>query len=104
MNLDTPCKRLAAALHACCVELDAARREVGTANSVEGALIEIETAGKPHWTDAVGKHVALAVAALPESVLRAWLLDPKVVGGEQIYKTLKAGAAARAAGKTEVAA
>ena len=104
MNTETPCTRLAAALHAACVELDAARREVGTANSIEGALVEMETAGKPHWTDAVGRHVALAVAALPDSVLRAWLLDPHVIGGEEIYKTLKAGATLRAVGRSKVAA
>jgi hypothetical protein len=42
------------------------------------------------------------VAALPDSVLRGWLLDDDVVGGEEIYDTLRAGARARVMG--EVAA
>ncbi len=104
MNTDTPCTRLAAALHAACVALDESRREVANANTVEGALLELETAGAPHWTDAVGRHVALAVAALPDSILRAWLMDGRVIGGAEIYQTLKAGATVRSAGKARVAA
>ena len=103
-TINTPCTRLAAALHAACVALDEARREVANANSVEGALLEMETAGAPHWTDAVGRHVALAVAATPESVLRAWLMDGRVIGGTEIYNTLKAGATVRSAGRSQVAA
>jgi len=102
--MDTPCKRLAAALHACCIELDAARREVKTAQTPESALIDLEGDGKQHWTDAVCHHVALAIAAVPDSVLRAWLMDSRVIGGQEIYATLKAGATVRAAGKARVAA
>lgn len=91
MATETPCMRLAAALHAACVELEAAREDHTQANSEPGVA--------PPWLDKVGRHVALAIAALPDSVLRAWLLDPHVVGGEQIYKTLKAGAGIRAEGR-----
>lgn len=97
--MDNPCKRLAIVLHAACVELDAARREALPEGSPAAALAKFEAAEHPHWLDQVGRHVALAIAAMPESVLREWLLDPQVVGGMEIYLTLKVGAGARAAGK-----
>jgi hypothetical protein len=104
---ETPCTRLAAALHAACVALDEARQEKRGAATLADQALALESAGAdgaPPWTDAVGRHVALAVAALPESILRAWLLDHRVVGGEQIYKTLRVGAATRAAGGSKEAA
>lgn len=102
---NTPCTRLAAALHAACVALDEARTAAAKASGIcrrdEDHAPAVPGA---HWTDKVGRHVALAVAALPDSVLRAWLLDGEVVGGEEIYRTLKAGAGVRAGGKDQAAA
>ena len=86
----TSCKQLAASLHAAVVALQEARKDL--AGRARGD--EFETDGS-HWTDSVGKHLALAVAALPDSVLRDWLMDDDVVGGEEIYHTLRAGARAR---------
>ena len=80
-------KRLAEALHGTCVALEEARH----------------ASADPTWTDNIGRHVALAVAALPDSVLRAWLLDSDTVGGEEIYRTLKAGAGMRAGGSEHAA-
>lgn len=98
MARETPCTRLAGALHAACVELDAARREAGQAAAARPA--DDPAPGQaPHWTDQVGRHVALAIAAIPDTVLRGWLMDGQTVGGEEIYRTLKAGAGVRAAGK-----
>lgn len=91
------CKQLAASLHAAVVALQEARKDLaGRSRGDEPAAEAI------HWTDHVGKHLALAVAALPDSVLRGWLMDDDVVGGEEIYHTLRAGARARSTG--EVAA
>jgi hypothetical protein len=85
--MEAACKRLAEALHAACVALEGVR------------------SARPDttWSDSAGRHVALAVAALPDSVLRAWLLDIQTVGGEEIYRTLKAGADVRANGKDKAA-
>lgn len=52
--------QLAHALRDACVALDQIRR------SSHGAGI---------WPDRVGKHVALAIAAIPEDVLSNWLLS-----------------------------
>jgi len=99
--MKTACIRLAIALHTACIELEAARRESNGA-APKGRLPPAPDAS---WTERVGKHVALAVAAVPDSVLRAWLLDSQTVGGEEIYKTLKAGAGVRAQGTAkEIAA
>ena len=90
---NTACKQLAEALHAAVVALHATRTELGSR-----PLAGEPTATDPmHWTDRVGQHVALAVAACPDSVLRAWLLDDAVIGGAEIYRTMRAGAGARAA-------
>ena len=97
--MNTPCKRLAESLHQAICELQAARKETGK-KDLAGQLTEMETSGEP-WMDKVGHHLSLAVAAVPESVLRAWLLDPRVVGGQEIYTTLRAGCEARATSKTE---
>ena len=85
--MEVACKRLAEALHGACVALEDVRK------------------ARPDttWTDGAGRHVALAVAALPDSVLRAWLLDGQTVGGQEIYKTLKAGAGVRAGGAEHAA-
>lgn len=101
-GLNTPCKRLAEALHAACVALDQARAEREEAGSIDAASIQMETAGAP-WTEKVGHHVALAISAMPDSALRAWLLTPNVAGGEEIYRTLKIGAGVRANGKAVAA-
>jgi len=95
----THCTELAEALHASCVALDLARREALPEGSAAAALAKFEADEHPHWLDLVGRHVALAIAAVPESVLREWLLDPRVVGGVEIYQTLKVGAGMRATGK-----
>ena len=101
----TPCTRLAAALHGACVALDEARTEAARAARIsDKAEDHANAACGAHWTDKVGRHVALAVAALPDSVLRAWLLDGQTVGGAEIYRTLKAGAGLRAGGKEQAAA
>lgn len=89
----TACKQLVDALHAAVVSLHATRTELNT-RPLAGEPTED---GQLHWTDRVGQHVALAVAACPDSVLRAWLLDDAVIGGEEIYRTMRAGAHARAA-------
>ena len=93
MNMNqkkTSCKQIAASLHSAVVALQEARNDLaGRARGDEPAAEAI------HWTDHVGRHLALAVAALPDSVLRAWLMDDDVVGGEEIYHTLRAGARAR---------
>ena len=84
--MNTPCKRLASALHAACVALEEVRNEVRDASTIEHAALELETTADPHWTDKIGRHVALAVAAMPDSVLRAWLMDGSVIGGfDSIY-------------------
>jgi len=101
----TPCTRLAAALHGACVALDEARTAAARASGIShGAEDHAPAVSGAHWTDKVGRHVALAVAALPDSVLRAWLLDGQTIGGVEIYRTLKAGAGLRAGGKDQVAA
>jgi hypothetical protein len=90
---NTACKQLAEALHAAVVALQATRTELATRpTDAEPAVNEPR-----HWTDKVGQHVALAVAACPDSVLRAWLLEDDVIGGTEIYRTMRAGAHARAA-------
>jgi hypothetical protein len=87
-QMDTPCKRLAEALHGACV-----------------ALSDVRYAGSATaWADKVGVHVALAISALPDAVLRSWLLDGQTVGGEEVYRTLKAGADVRANGGKQHAA
>jgi len=96
----TPCTRLAAALHAACVELEAVRQETAKVRHENG---NDEPASGADWYDKIGRHVALAIAAMPDSVLRAWLMDPRVVGGEEIYRTLKTGAGTRASGKAAAA-
>ena len=102
---NTPCTRLAAALHGACVALDEARTEAARAAGIShGAEDHAPAVPGAHWTDKVGRHVALAVAALPDSVLRAWLLDGQTIGGAEIYRTLKAGAGLRAGGKEQAAA
>jgi len=83
----TPCQRLADALHACCVALEAARAD----HTQPGQ----EPPGPPAWLDRCGHHVTLALAAVPDSVLRAWLMQERTVGGDQIYRTIRAGAGAR---------
>jgi hypothetical protein len=90
---NTACKQLAEALHAAVVALQATRTELGS-RPTDGEPADMEPR---HWTDKVGQHVALAVAACPDSVLRAWLLDDAVIGGAEIYRTMRAGAGARAA-------
>jgi len=101
---NTPCTRLAAALHGACVALDAARTDADvTAGLSHGSEDGAPAVPGAHWTDKVGRNVELAVAALPDSVLRAWLLDGEAVGGEEIYRTLKAGACVRSGGLTQVA-
>jgi len=97
--MNTACKRLAESLHQAICELQQARKESNNSRTLAGQLAEMEAEGNP-WMDKVGHHLALAVAAVPESVLRAWLLDPRVVGGEEIYKTLRAGCEARATEKS----
>jgi hypothetical protein len=88
-GMNTGCKAVAEALHAACVALDRTRTERMTTKSdparTDGA-----------WVDKVGAHVALALAAIPDSVLRAWLLDEKVIGGAEVYNTLRRGAASLA--------
>jgi len=104
-SINTPCTRLAAALHGACVALDEARTEASMAAGIShGAEDHAPAVPGAHWTDKVGRHVALAVAALPDSVLRAWLLDGQTIGGAEIYRTLKAGAGVRAGGKDQAAA
>jgi hypothetical protein len=93
--LNTPCRRIAEGLHGLCCALEAARNEVKPDKTLTGQLTALETDGRP-WMNEVGKHVALAIAAVPESVWRAWLQNPRVVGGEEIYKTLRAGCTVRA--------
>ena len=93
-----PCTRLASALHLAVVELAAARLDALPSGTAAAALAKLEAEDNSHWLDTVGRHVALAIAAIPNSVLRDWLMDARVVGGEEIYKTLKAGARIRAAG------
>ena len=102
---NTPCTRLAAALHGACVALDEARTDVAVTSGLDhGAEDHAPAVPGAHWTDKVGRHVALAVAALPDSVLRAWLLDGQTIGGAEIYRTLKAGAGLLAGGKEQAAA
>ena len=105
MTIDTPCTRLAAALHAACVELDVIRRHpMHRLTTVAGAALAAETKELPQpWLDSVGRHVALAIAAMPDSVLREWLLAPRVVGGVEIYQTIKTAAGVRAGGKAAAA-
>ena len=104
--MNTAAKRLAENLHAAIYELQATRMEGSNSKTLVGQLANLEQdavalqpgAGEP-WMDKVGHHLSLAVAAVPESVLRAWLLDPRVVGGQEIYRTLRAGCTARATDK-----
>ena len=104
-SINTPCTRLAAALHGACVALDEARTEAARAAGIShGTEDHAPAVPLAYWLEAVGRHVALAVAALPDSVLRAWLLDGEAVGGEEIYRTLKAGAGVRAGGKGQAPA
>ena len=90
---NTACKQLAEALHAAVVALQATRTELATRPTDCAPPVNEPR----HWTDKVGQHVALAVAACPDSVLRAWLLEDDVIGGTEIYRTMRAGAHARAA-------
>ena len=71
--------QLAHALRDACVALDQIRR------SSHGAGI---------WPDRVGKHVALAIAAIPEDVLSNWLLTNNTIGGAEILAALNTHKAA----------
>lgn len=87
--MNTGCKALAEALHAACVALGRIREELDN---------EACPSGFPGtgWIDLVGQRVALAIASIPDSVLRAWLMDDRVIGGHEVYKTLRAGCEAHA--------
>jgi hypothetical protein len=54
-------------------------------------------AAEPPWEGQAGRLIALAVAAVPEPVLRDWLLDGRTVGGGEVYDALRTIAARRAA-------
>ncbi len=90
MSEPTPCQCLADALHAACVALNEARAERSDAGH--------EPAAPPDWMERCGKHVALALAAVPDSVLRAWLMQERTIGGAEIYQTIRAGVSARSEG------
>jgi hypothetical protein len=91
LKADTVGIGIAAALHAVCIELEQARRTpvVGIQNALDARA----------WIDKVGIRVVQAISAIPDDVLRGWLLDPCVIGGTEVYKTLREGASIRAAGR-----
>jgi hypothetical protein len=82
--------QIASALHKACVHLERARGP----RPPHAPFCEPPA----HWTDDVGRHVALAIAAIPDHILEAWLFNRRTIGGEEVYRTLKAGAQVRAAG------
>lgn len=81
-------RSLATALHGACTALADVR----------------EAAGAPAWTEKAGAHVALALAAVPDEVLRSWLFDGRSVGGGELYAALRlagrVGESTRTAGTT----
>ena len=86
------CIRLVAALHGACVALEMWRQGSVIADAQTKQAIEN-----------IGRHVAMAVAAIPEPVLRAGLLGDRTVGGEEVYRLMKVSAEGRAAGKAAAA-
>jgi hypothetical protein len=61
-------------------------------------------AHEAEWVEIAGRHVALAITAIPEHALRAWLCDEQTIGGTEVLQTLRTGAAARAGVAQEQAA
>jgi len=85
MKPNTPATiRLTRALHAACVALADVRAERSHSAYPGGSL------RAPEWTDRIGKHVALAIAALPREVLAAWLDTETTAGANEILANLSA--------------
>ena len=92
-GMNTGSKALAEALHQACIALERVRREH---DDRVGRPADEPPAPDREWIERVGRHVVLAVAAIPEQALRAWLCDERTIGGEEVLRTLRAGAGARA--------